>query len=73
MSCHLLEYTSSEPSRGSKGMRTIHDKLHVAHKTMNDLKRLSSSHARLVKRETIQPLENILDLALPQQFLRKLL
>ena len=40
---------------------------------MNDLKRLSSSHARLVKGEAVQPLENILDLALPQQFLRKLL
>ena len=46
-------------------MRTIHDKLHVAHKTMNDLKRLSSSHAGLVNGETVQPLENILNLALP--------
>ena len=44
-------------------LRTFHDELHIADETMNNLKRLCSSHASFVQGEPVQPLENILDLA----------
>jgi len=39
---------------------------------MYDLKCLGSSHASFIERETVESTENILDLALSQQFLGKL-
>ena len=75
MSSHLLEQGCSQPSSGSKErrLRTIHNEFHVAHKTMNNLKCLGPSHASLIDGESIKSMEHILDLALAQQFLCKLL
>jgi hypothetical protein len=44
-------------------LRTVHDKLHIADETVNNLKCLGSGHASFVQGEPVQPLENILDLA----------
>ena len=75
MSSRLLEQVSSQPSTESKErrLRTIHNEFHVAHKTMNNLKCLSPSHASLIDGELVKSMEHILDLALAQQFLCKLL
>ena len=53
-------------------LHTANDDLQVAHKTMYDLKCLGSSHASFIDREAVQSVENVLNLALSQQFLRKL-
>ena len=53
-------------------LRTADDDLQVAHKTMYDLKCLGSSHASFIEREAVESTENILNLALSQQFLPKL-
>jgi len=53
-------------------LRTADDDLQVAQKTMYDLKCLGSSHASFIEREAVEPTENILNLALSQQSLRKL-
>ena len=63
----------SHQEEAKKRWRTVHDELHVAQKTMNDLKRLSPGHASLIDGESVQSIEHILDLALPQQLLCKLL
>jgi hypothetical protein len=43
----------SHREQAKKWPHTIHDEFHVADKTMNDLKRFSSGHARLIEGETI--------------------
>jgi hypothetical protein len=52
-------------------LRTTNDELHVVHKTMHNLKRLSSSHASLIESEAVESMEHIFDLALSQEFLCK--
>ena len=59
--------------RKQKSLHTIHDEFHVAHKAMNNLKCLGPSHASLIDGESVKSMEHILDLALAQQFLCKLL
>ena len=59
--------------QAKKRLRTVHDDFYVAHKTMNDLERLGPSHTGLIKGESVQSMEHILNLALSQQFLCKLL
>ena len=51
---------------------TFHNHLHIAHKAMNDTQCLRNGHPRLILGQSIQSLENCLNLALPQQLLRKL-
>ena len=54
-------------------LRTFHNQLYIADKTMNDTQCLRNGHPRLVLGQSIQSLKNCFDLALPQQLLRKLL
>jgi hypothetical protein len=51
-----IQTKSIEPSKASrvlKGIRTIHNELHVAYKTMDDLKRLGSGHPSLIKGKAV--------------------
>jgi hypothetical protein len=68
----ILEQFIGNQEEAYLKLRTAHDEFHVAHETMNDLKRLGSGHASLVEGEAVQSVEHIFDLGLPQQFLRKL-
>ena len=54
-------------------LHAFHNHLHITHKTMDDTQGLCNSHSSLVLGQSIQPLENSLYLALPQQLLRELL
>jgi len=72
MSCRLSEQPCESSEAGGGKLRTANDKLQVAHKTMYDLKCLGSSYASLIESEAVDSMEHILDLALSQQFLRKL-
>ena len=74
MPCRLMEQVLREHLRATmKPLRTFHNHLHISHKTMNDTQGLRHGHPRLVLGQSVQSLENRLDLALPQQLLRKLL
>jgi hypothetical protein len=56
----------SNQERAEKRLRTTNDKLHVAYKAVNDLKRLGCRHASLFVGEAVQPMKHILDLTLPK-------
>jgi len=47
--------------------RTFHDYPDITHKTMHDTQRLGNSHPGLILGQSVQSLENCLDLALSQQ------
>jgi len=72
MSCHLSEQPCESSEAGGGKLHTANDKLQVADKTMYDLKSLGSRHASLIESEAVDSMEYVLDLALSQQFLRKL-
>jgi hypothetical protein len=71
MLCHLFEQSIGNQEEYYT-LRTAHDKFHVAHETMNDLKGLCSGHSSLVEGEAVQSMKHVFDLILPQQFLCKL-
>src|SRR5258708_31847693 len=48
-------------------LRTFHDYLDTTHETMHDTQGLRNSHPSFILSQSIQSLENILYLALPQQ------
>ena len=53
-------------------LRTFHNHPYIAHETMDHTQCLCDSHPRLVLGQSVQSLENCLNLALPQQLLREL-
>jgi hypothetical protein len=50
---------------------TFHNYSRIIDKTVHHTQGLCDSHPGLILRQSVQPLENDLDFALPQQFLRK--
>ncbi len=50
-----------------QGLHTFDNCLHISNKAMDDTQRLGNSHPGLVLCQSIQPLENCLNLALPEQ------
>ena len=48
---------------------TVHDRRHVLDKTVDDIQGVNCSSPSLIVRESIQPLEDSLDLLLSESFL----
>jgi hypothetical protein len=63
---HLIESAQNYVYKRPCALRTFHDYLNIAHKTMDDTQGLRHSHPSLVLGQSIQSLENGLYLALPQ-------
>ena len=73
MLCRLTEYVLREYLRTIiELLRTFHNYPYIAHETMDHTQCLRNSHPRLVLGQSIQSVENCLNLALPQQLLCKL-
>ena len=73
MLCRLTEYVLREyPEAIMELLRTFHNHRYIAHETMDHTQCLRNSHPRLVLGQSIQSVENCLDLCLPQQLLREL-
>ena len=73
MLCRLTKQVLREyPQAIIELLRTFHDHLHMSHQAMYHTQGLCSSHPRLVLGQSIQSVENCLNLALPQQLLREL-
>ena len=73
MLCRLTEYVLREyPGAIMELLRTFHNHPYIAHETMDHTQCLRSSHPRLVLGQSIQSVENCLNLALSQQLLREL-
>ena len=55
--------------RSREDLLTVHDLRHILHEAVDDLENLSCGSPSLVLRETVQSLQDRLDVLLPENFL----